>query len=207
MAILGGVAGGVAAGVGVAVCLPVAGAVGGVTLIGAGIAGTLGATTGGLVSWGKEKLEDIERESAFNQGEKEATAKYQQKVEKLVVALEIADKKINENKSYHQLLLAMFAVGMATANADGVISDEELVDLDEFTAGISHASLPSHVKQAISHIKESPPNLETAIKYVKRVPQIDSILFESIIEVISASDNKVTEEEVAFLEAFRQANT
>lgn len=193
--------GGIAAGVGAVVALPVAGPIGAVTAVGAAV----GATVGGLAGAAASAIDDEEIEDARRSGERTATAKYEKKVEKLVDALKEAEERLHDDKSYFQLLIALFAVGMATANADGNISDEEMADLEEFTAGIGHSNLPPHVKGMITRLKNNPPNFNTAMKYVSKLDDIDLKLFESVIEVVSASDGKVTEEEVAFLNAFRQA--
>jgi tellurite resistance protein len=195
------VLGGVAAGVGVMVALPVAGPIGAVTAIGSAV----GAGLGGLAGAAASAIDENEKSDARRSGEQAATAKYEKKVQKLVTALQEAEAKLHDDKSYFQLLIALFAVGMATASADGHVSDEELADLEEFTAGISHSSLPPHVKGMITRMKNNPPNLNTAMKHVSKLENVDLSLFEAVIEVISASDGKVSEEETALLSAFRKA--
>ncbi len=195
------VLGGVAAGVGAVVLLPVAGPIGAVTAVGAAV----GAGLGGLAGAAASAIDEEEKSDARRSGERVATAKYEKKVQKLVAALQEAEEKLHDDKSYFQLLIALFAVGMATANADGDISDEEMADLEEFTAGIGHSNLPPHVKGAITRLKNNPPNLKTAMTHVSKLENIDLSLFESVIEVVSASDGKVSEEETALLSAFRKA--
>jgi uncharacterized membrane protein YebE (DUF533 family) len=193
--------GGVAAGIGTIVALPVAGPIGAVTAVGAAI----GATVGGLAGAVASAIEEEEREEARQSGERIATAKYEKKVEKLVNALEKAKERGHEDESFFRLLIALFAVGIATANADGVISDEEMADLEEFIAGIGYSNLPSHVKDMITRLKNNPPSFNTAMEYVSNLDNINLELFESVIAIVSESDGKVTEEEIAFLNAFRQA--
>lgn len=187
------VLGGVAAGVGTVAALPAAGPI----LAGAAIAGAAGAAASAV--YGEEKSE------ARRSGERTATAKYEKKVQKLLAKLKEAEPILQDDKSYFQLLIALFAVGMATASADGDISDEERVDLEEFTAGIGHSHLPPHVKGMITSLKNNPPNFNTAVNHVSKLENVDLSLFESVIEVISASDGKVSEEETALLSAFRKA--
>lgn len=195
------VLGGVAAGVGAVVALPVAGPIGAVTLAGAAI----GATVGGLAGAAASAADEEEKRSCRLAGESEATAKYAKKIEKLLDALKDAESRLHDDQSYFQLLIALFAVGMATASADGTISEEEMADLEEFTAGVGHSNLPPHVKGMITRLKNNPPNFNTAMEHVKKLDIEDFSLFESVIEVISASDGKVSEEERALLDAFRQA--
>ena len=122
-------------------------------------------------------------------------------------ALKEAEEKLHDDKSYFQLLIALFAVGMATAVADGDASDEEMADLEEFVAGIGHSNLPPHVKGAITRLRNSPPNFATAMKHVSKLENVDLGLFESVIEIVSASDGMVSKQEMALLTAFRQAAT
>ena len=195
------VLGGVAAGVGAVVALPVAGPIGAVTAVGAAV----GAVTGGFAGAAASAIDEEKRNDARRSGERRATAKYEKKVEKLVSALGEAEEKLHDDKSYFQLLIALFAVGMATANADGDVSDEEMADLDEFVAGIGHSNLPPQVKGAITRLKNSPPNFTTAMKHVSKLENVHLSLFESVIELVSASDGKVSEQESALLSAFRKA--
>lgn len=195
------VLGGVAAGIGAVACLPVLGAVGAVTLVGAVVGGTVGAVGGMIASSSEEE----EKESCAREGERKATAKYEKKVEKLVNALKEVGDRLKDDQSYFRLLIALFAVGMATANADGKISEEELQELEEFTAGIGCSKLPSHVKGMITKLKNTPPSFNTAMNYVKKAGGVDLSLFEAVIEVVAASDGRVDEQEKALLAAFREA--
>ncbi len=195
------VLGGVAGGVGLIAALPVAGAVGVVTLAGAAVAGTVGGVAGAVAS-SKEKAE---RESARDQGERRATAKYELTVQKLVASLQSAEKQLNDDKSYFTLLVAMFAVGMATAAADGEVSAVEEAELEEFIAGLAHTNLPSHVKGAITRLRNNPPNFATAMTHVQKTGNIDRKLFEEVIELVALSDGHFCDDERALLEAFREA--
>ena len=195
------VLGGVAAGVGTVVALPVAGPIGAVTAVGAAV----GAVAGGLAGATASAIDEEKRQGARRSGESSAAAKYEKKVEKLVSALQEAEERLHEDKMYFQLLVALFAVGMATAVADGDVSEEERADLDEFVAGIGYSKLPPHVKGAITRLRNSPPSFTTAMKHVSKLENIDLSLFESVIEVVSASDGRVSGQESALLTAFRQA--
>ena len=144
-------------------------------------------------------------EKVYKERSEALTAKLQIKTEKFIASLKDAKEKLKGTSSYFQLLIALFAVGIATANADGEISKEELTDLEEFTAGIAFSHLPANVKESILYLKKNPPSFNTAMIHVKKLENIDLSLFESVIEVVSASDGRVTEEERAFLAAFREA--
>jgi hypothetical protein len=158
----------------------------------AGIATATGAgaaVAGGVAGKIIYDMDEEEKKSVYRAGERTATANYDKKVEKLLEALSEAKNKLDGDKSYFQLLIALFAVGMATANADGKISEEELLELEEFTAGIAHSNLPPNVKGIITKLKNNPPTFNTAMNHVKKLGNnVDLNLFESVIAVISASD-------------------
>lgn len=195
------VLGGAVAGVGAVACLPVFGAVGAVTAVGAAV----GAAIGGLGGAALASSDEESVNNARDEGKREATAKYEREVNKLVEALHEAKNKLDGDKTYFQLVIALFAIGMATANADGDIAQEELDDLEQFVSGVSSSALPAHIEQQIQQFKENPPTLNTAIAYIQQLESPDITLFRSVIQMISESDGKVTDHERAFLAAFDQA--
>ncbi len=144
-------------------------------------------------------------ERGYRAGERAATAKEKQRVENMVNDLKTAQAKLQSDKECWEFLIAVYAVGVATACADGNISEEELKDLEEYTAGIMSSKLPPEVKGIIALIKSNPPSFSTAMTYVKKVGGIDLKLFENVIMLVSASDGRVAEEETALLAAFRKA--
>jgi len=193
--------GGVAAGVGTVVALPIAGSIGTVTALGAAIAGTLGGVAGAAVAMSDEEGNDTAR----NKGERIATAKYREETEKLTNALKEAKDRLNNDKSYFQLLIALFAVGMAAAKANGTAPQEKIDDLEQFIMGFSFSNIPPHVKNEIDKLKFYEPDLKMAMQYVNKLDNPDMKLFEDVILLISESDGKTTEEERAFLAAFKMA--
>jgi hypothetical protein len=144
------VLGGIAAGIGTVVALPVAGPIGVVSVLGAAVGGSAGGIAGGILSAEDEKEKDCARRS----GQRAAAVKYEKKVKKLSTALDEATQRLQDDKSYFQLLTALFAVGMATANADGKVSKEELDELNEFCAGIAHSQFPPHIKSIMTRLKK-----------------------------------------------------
>jgi hypothetical protein len=193
--------GGAAAGVGAIVCLPVFGAVGAITAVGAAV----GAAVGGLGGAAVASSDEEEKATAYEKGEQAATAKHEREVTKLHDALRAAQNKLNGDKTYFQLLLALFAVGMATLEYTGNTSAEKIHDLEEFVGGISHAGLPKHIKQELEQLKSTPPNFNTAMGDVKKLDNPDMSLFESVIFLMSESDGKSTNAGWAFSEAVKRA--
>jgi tellurite resistance protein len=202
--------GGITIGVGAVAAAPFTG--GGSVLAGVSLlsslagAGTVAAAVGSGIAGGTigAVMSDSDKEEGRREGERIATAKYEQKVEKLNRALEETLGKMKEDKSYFQLIIALFAVGMATANADGNVSAEEINELDEFITGAAYSSLPPHVKEVIAKLKANPPTFNEAMQLAKKLDEIDKILFETVIELVSLSDGSVNDKERAILAAFRQ---
>jgi len=195
------VLGGVAAGVGAVVALPVAGPVGVVTAVGAAVGAAVGGTAGAVAS----SLDEEEKESARRDGERSATAQYEVKVQKLENALKEALDRLEGDKSYFQLIIALFAVGMATAYADGKVTDDELEELNEFVGGIANSKYPPHVKDTITKLRNNPPNFSTAMKYVCKLGNdIDMRMFEYVIELVAMADGTFARDEKALLEAFKR---
>lgn len=175
---------GVGAGVAAVALLPVAGPIGAVTLAGAALGSGLGGTVGVAASMSEKK-------------------RLEAKSKKMLSALDMAEKRLQADKEYFNLLLALTAMGIATANADGKISDDELVELDEFVAGVGNSKLPPHVKGAITKLRNTPPTFNTALRYVEKVDKGSWPLFEEVIKVIAAADGKTDKKEKALLEEWR----
>ncbi|GAB6081918.1 hypothetical protein JCM30471_08320 [Desulfuromonas carbonis] len=193
------VLGGVAAGVGAIVALPVAGPIGAVTAVGALVGGSIGGIGGAIASAvDEEEKKEIRRET-----ERTHTAEESIKVKKLVAALEEAEKRLKADRDYFNLLIALFAVGIAVASCDECIDPEEMEEIEEFVAGIGHANLPPHVKGMITKLKNNPPNFNTAMKHVEKVDRDSWGLFGDVIDLISRADGTVCKEEVAFKQAWQ----
>lgn len=205
--------GGVALGVGAVAAAPFTGGgsiVGAATLAGslAG-AGTVAAAVGAGVVGGVavSAMSDAEKEEGRREGKREATAEYDKKLEKFSSQLGVVEKKLADTKDYFRLLIALFSVGMATANADGEIVQSELEDLDEFVLGVLKSSaLPKDLKDRVQEIKDNPPNFSTAVSEIKQLKNIENYeIFETVIEIISLSDGILHEKEKEFLASFKVA--
>lgn len=171
----------------------------------AAAAGTGAAVAGGVAGKMMSDKEEANIENAKKEGAAKVEVKYKKKVEKLVKNLQEVTKKLNSEKQYFNYLIAMVAVGMATARADGEVTQDEIDDLEDFVAGINKSQLPEAVKNIITNLKENPPTFNTAMAYINRISgDINYKLFETVIELVAASDGYVSKEEEALLVAFRK---
>ena len=165
------------------------------------------ATIGGSTKMGALlfNLKEEKRNSLRREGERIATAKYLAKVEKLKNTLKDVMRRLEDDKSYFQLIIALFAIGIATANADGEITNDELEDLNEFVGGIASPYFPHHVRETITKLVENPPNFNTAMKEVKKLgDKVDMKMFEYVIELVATADGNFDSNERALMEAFRR---
>jgi tellurite resistance protein len=115
-----------------------------------------------------------------------------------------AEKRLKDGKDYFNLLLAMTAMGLATANADGEVCDAEIDEINEFVAGIGHEQLPAHVKGQITRLCNNPPTFNTAMHFVEKVDQKSWPLFAEVIKVVSNADGRVDKREEALLKAWQR---
>jgi len=191
------VLGGIGLGVAAVVALPVAGPIGAVTAVGAAVGGAIGGAAGALAS-------DSDREEGEKIGEARATAKYKVEVDSMVSKMKIFQDTLKSDKEHFEFLIAMYAVGLATANSDGEIADVEMQEINDFVAGASQSSFPPHIKGMITRLRNNPPTLQTAMSYVKKLKKVDISLFEDIVIMVIEADGKKVKEERAFLTAFRK---
>ena len=170
----------------------------------AAAAGATGAVVGGVVVGA---INDEEKRQAKDAGRREGEAKTKAErdrtIERMTAQLEEFVGKIKEREEFFHAVLAMTAVGMATANCDGEIHEEERKSIELFISGISAANLPKKVKTDIEEIYKNPPNLRTAIE-AAREANIPMDLVDEIIEVVIHADGIVHREEQAFLTAWRK---
>ena len=194
------VLGGVAAGVGAIVCLPVAGPIGAVTAIGAAVGGVVGGAAGAAVAFGDEETEEQLANAKANEEKVKASKLAQEK--KFNAQFEEQSKSLKEHEKLCDLIVALFAMGVAAANADGFVSDEENEALDGFVLGIAGSEFPEEIKNSIAEFKSNPPNLITAVALAKKIPNVNWELFATVIKLVIEADDEIVETESAFLQTF-----
>lgn len=163
------------------------------TIAAAAGAGAVGAGVGYLLS-----KKDEEDEQAIN----EEIAKLKKKSEKIEEYLKKAIFQFQGDKEYFNFIIASTAFGMAIANADGKISDEELIEINEFIGGVASSNYPEHIVSIITQLRNSPPSFNEAMKYLEKVNVSNYQSIRSLIEVVIESDGIIHEKEKAFLCAY-----
>ena len=157
-------------------------------------AGTAGAAAGYTMSRKEEKYKkDLDKKN-------EELAKVKIEFEQLKKSLEV----LHSDREYFNFIIAATAIGLATANADGNISEDELMDIKEFVGGIGNMQYPQHVKNTLQELQQNIPNLGTVIKYLEKVPPESLKSLEELIETVIWSDGEENESETRFRIAFQE---
>jgi len=158
------------------------------TVAAAAGAAAAGATAGAVLS---RKEEEEERAK-------------QRKIAEANLKAEKATKVAKAHEKHSNLILALTALGVAMANADGEISEEEMVELNEFVGGLSSSAYPQHIIDEINNLIKNPPTFNEAIKYLEKVDSIEYSEIRDILILVMEADGKVENEEAGFLYAFDQ---
>jgi len=157
----------------------------------AAVAGAVGAgTAGALAGKALSDREDDERRDLESK-----VSEFNQKAQKSEEALKKHEKHTN-------LILVLSALGCSMANADGEISPEEIIELNEFVGGLSSQGYPEHVVEQIKDMISNPPTFNEAIKHLSKIDSIEYPDLRNFLVMIMESDDRVHKKEEAFLKAF-----
>lgn len=156
------------------------------TIAGAVGAGVVGAAAGAVLS---------EEEEAKEAAQEREVAEANRKADKF-------QTMASEHEKHTNLILALSALGIAMANADGHISKEEREELDEFVGGLSSMDYPDHITKQIDAFVSNPPSLNTALSYLKKVGAVEYPEIRNLLVMVMEADGDIADEEKAFLVAF-----
>jgi len=156
------------------------------TIAAAGAAAAAGATAGAVLS---HREEEEERAKQIEIAEANLKA-------------ENATKVVKEHEKHTNLIIALTALGVSMANADGNISEEEMSELNEFVGGLSSSAYPQHTIDTIENLIENPPTFNEAIKHLEKVDSVEYNEIRNILVLVMEADGKVENEEAGFLYAY-----
>jgi hypothetical protein len=125
-------------------------------------------------------------------------AALQMRIERIQKAMEAEVTKASDQQRYFDLIVAMFAVGMACAASDGEVSAEEREDLKMGIAGNMFSMLPVAVRQKLDRLTERPPSVSEAYAISRDLTPDATDLLSGIIDLIVHSDGIVHPKEVEF---------
>lgn len=163
-----------------------------------GVASILGATAGYAMSR-KEEQEENSRNSG-EKTNKDEVAELKKELEKIKKMLEV----FKSDSEYFSFIIAATAVGLTAANADGNISEVELMDIKEFIGGIGNSHYPQHVKDLLQELERNIPTIEMLTEYLEIIPSESVKSLEELVETVIWSDGIEHESEIQFRMTFKK---
>ncbi len=118
--------------------------------------------------------------------------------------LDAAEAALTTTRSRCDLVIALFAVGMAAAFCDRHVAGSELAEIDGFVADAATSGMPPHLKGRITRLRNHPPSLEAAMKQVAKVDPGLWDLFGWVIELVIGADGVIRDEEIALRQAWEE---
>lgn len=167
----------------------------GAASLGASLAGAEAVAAGACLAGAAAGAAISSSEEEEKKTQEEKIAKYNQEVQKSEAALK-------EHEKHTNLILALYALGCAMANADGEISNEEIEELNEFVGGLSSQGYPTHIVEQIKDMISNPPTFSEAMKHLEKIDAIEFPELRNLLVMVMESDGVVHKKEEAFLKAF-----
>tara|TARA_R110002167_G_scaffold33611_2_gene107885 strand:+ start:64 stop:702 length:639 start_codon:yes stop_codon:yes gene_type:complete len=165
-------------------------------------AATAAGAAGAVAGYAAAQSDEEQAEAYRNQGRSDAG----KDIANLKTALDEYETKLNDARQYFDLLVALSAVGFATANCDGYICDAEVDDINEFVSGVAASHLPDNIKKSIQSFKTSPPTIGQAYDFASNLQDYPKELFDQTIEMVMHSDGVVHAAEVQFKKKWQVLN-
>lgn len=153
--------------------------------------------------WKKKRTEAM----AVRKAKDVNVAELDMRINRIQEALTAEVEKSQDVQRYFDLVVAMYAVGLACAACDGNISAEEHADIKICIAGNMFDALPKPVRQKLDYLSEHPPTVATAAEIVKLYSPVSMDLFNDIIELIVQSDGVVDPSEIQFCDQWKVLTT
>ena len=192
------VLGGIALGVGAVAAAPftgggsiigaasLAGSLAGAGAIAAG-AGVVGGVAASALSKKEEEESTWERSRAFEQGVSAGEGKVKEKLERVM----------SDAKKRDEFLIAGTALGIAVAQCDGEIAEEELLEMQTFIGDINNMPhIPDATKGRISMIVEMKPDLKTSFSFLDKVDNESLEFLDKMVDVMIMADGKLHDAEL-----------
>ena len=165
------------------------------------IAGLVGAVAGGAII--ANAVDDEMKSKDEEIKEKDKTlAKNDLRMEEL-------KKHIESHREYADYIVALSALGIAMANADGQVSKEEVLIIRKFISGASSEKLPKYILEGVMKHFQNPPTLDKAIEIWSKcftdTKELEKELKIALdfLECVMEADGEAHEREIAFLQAFK----
>lgn len=139
---------------------------------------------------------------AMSRKEEEEEERKQQEIAEANKKAQKATDIAKAHEEHTNYILALSALGISMANADGEIAEEELEELHEFVGGLSSEKYPEHIVEQIEKMIENPPTFNEALAYLNRVKIDNFQTIRDLLVMIMEADDKLHPKEKAYLHAF-----
>lgn len=178
------IVGGAACGVVVLLCLPVCGAVGSVTALGAIIGASCGGGAGALASRGRQSATAQAEARGRRAGERQAKAEQAVRQQQYAEAFERQDAELDAHRLHDELALSLIAYGLACAGAHA--SNPAIVEaVKEFACGQAIAGMPAETQRQIEALVANPPGIEAARQRASALPDVPSLRFDEMQQLVA----------------------
>ncbi len=173
------------------------------TLI-AGPLGGLAAGAGAVYLDNKKEKKEKERIKANAEIAEQENIETIESLNSFEKLFEYELKNIADNDERIQIFIALFAVGIGTANCDGEISIEEQNDINDFLEILKDLNLSNLNNETIKKYLDNPPIAQDAVKEILKLKNPNWELFIKAISIISEADGIIKDEEIAYLNEIKK---
>ncbi len=158
--------------------------------------GAVGGIAGAVIGENSEKERKKEINRARGEGAKAAKSKVASEYSKKISDV---SSRLEGYQKHERHVIGLFAIGMAIAACNNVISEGQEEELNAIVAGLSHSSLPEKAKEMILMLREYPPSFSEAMtcasKYGVTADEVDTL-----IVMMAEEDGIVDEYEQKFID-------
>jgi uncharacterized protein (DUF697 family) len=141
--------------------------------------------------------------SAKEEGKQEAKAEYEIKLKEINEKFHKACEVIKQYEQLENFVVGAFSIGIAAANIDGTISDNERRTMEFAIMGLGYNTFPDTILNKISQLFYDKPTFNDAMKVIDKVDKKYWALFDNVVEVVLSVDDSDKEQKSAFKAAWK----
>ena len=171
------------------------GSVAGAATLAASLAGAEAVAAGAAVAGAAAGAYASRKEEEEEERKQKEIAKANKKAQK-------ATKIAKDHEEHTNYILALSALGISMANADGEISEEEREELDEYVGGLAAEKYPEHIVEQINDMINNPPTFNEALAYIEKVEVDNFNKIRNVLIAVMEADGEAHIMEKAYLQAF-----
>lgn len=154
-----------------------------------------------------ENLSEEERNkfnAAKEKGREEAKAQFDLKIKKINEDMAKVCEGLNEYENLENFVMGAFSIGVAAANIDDFISEEEREVLELSIIGVSFNMIPSNILNKITALFNDKPTFNDAMKIIDKVDKKQWSVFDDVVEAVLSIDDTDSDKKSAFRAAWKE---